>query len=261
VSILHIVQGGMDNGDKMWLEKAARRKLNSTSWVVPKSVRVGDEVVVFVRSYGFFATAKIASEPKPRRDWPNRYGAALTSIRLIKPAISLAAIRRDIPKLTWAIYPRSITSPSPEVAAQVRNLIVKRRKTGLPDLDDAALESANIDELRKVAMLSARSVIPAKKVTANYRARSLAIRLYVVSRANGKCENCGKPAPFCRADGSPYLEPHHTVRLSDDGPDHPARVIGLCPNCHRRAHYAEDAGPFNGSLKKKVRQIEQKMTR
>jgi len=110
--------------------KAARRKLNSPSWVVTKSVHPGDEVVVFVRSYGFFATAKIASEPKPRQDWLNRCGAGLTSIRLIKPAISLAAIRREVPDLTWAIYPRSITSPPPEVAAQVRTLIVKRRTTG-----------------------------------------------------------------------------------------------------------------------------------
>ena len=196
----------------------------------------------------------------PRSDWPNRYGAALTSVRLINPAISLAAIRRAVPDLTWAVYPRSITSPSPEVAEQVRALIAKRRKTGLPDLDDAALESANIDELRRVALLRARSIVPAKQGRATYRARSLAVHFYVLRRANGKCEGCGKPSPFCKADGSPYLEPHNTTRLADDGPDHPARVIGLCPNCHRRAHYAVDAKLFNGSLMKKVRQIERRRT-
>ena len=255
---LHIVQGGIENGDRNWLERAARLKLKSPSWVVPKSADLGDEIVIFVRSHGFFATALIGSAPRPRQDWPNRYGASLSSIRLIKPAISLAAIRREVPDLTWALYPRSITTPPPKVAAQVRALIVKRRQTGLPDLDDAALEEANIDELRKVALLGARTLVPASQRTARYRARSLAIRLYVLQRANGKCEGCAKHAPFRRADGSPYLEPHHTTRLADDGPDHPARVIGLCPNCHRRAHSADDARLFNGSLKKRLRDLERR---
>lgn len=178
------------------------------------------------------------SRSKPRSDWPNRYGAGLSSIHLIKPAISLAAIRRRIPLLTWAIYPRSITIPTPDVAEQIRSLIADRRKTGLPDLDDEALEAANIDELLRVALMRAQSVVTAKKRSVNYRSRALAIRLYVLRRANGHCEGCRAPAPFSRAGGSPYLEPYHTTRLADDGPDHPARVIALCPNCHRRAHLA-----------------------
>jgi hypothetical protein len=157
VSALHIVEGGVENGDKRWLEKAARLKSRcSPNWAVPKSVHVGDEVVVFVRPYGFFATAKIASELKPREDWPNRYGAALTSVRLINPAISLAAIRGggSGPDL-GDLAPQRVTSPSSKVAEQVRALVAKRRKTGLPDLVDAALEAANIDELRKAALLRA----------------------------------------------------------------------------------------------------------
>jgi len=248
VSTLHIVQGGVENGDKKWLEKASRLKLKSPSWVVPKSADLGDEIVIFVRPYGFFATARIASAPKPRPDWPNRYGASLSSIRLIKPAISLAAIRREVPELTWSVYPRSITTPPPKVAAKVQALITKRRQTGLPDLDDAALEAANIDELRKVALLKARSVVPASQRGARYRARSLAISLYVLQRADGKCESCGNQAPFSRPNGSPYLEPHHTTRLADDGPD------------HRRAHSADDAKVFNSSLKKRVCDIERRMT-
>lgn len=63
-------------------------------------------------------------------------------------------------------------------------------------------------------------------------------------------------APFRKPDGHAYIEPHHTTRLADDGPDHPAKVIGLCPNCHRRAHYAEDAKVFNHSLKRKLSRLE-----
>ena len=38
---LHIVQGD-NGGDKITLEKAARRHLNIPKWVVPKSAVVGD---------------------------------------------------------------------------------------------------------------------------------------------------------------------------------------------------------------------------
>jgi hypothetical protein len=256
MTALHIVQGGIENGDKKWLEKAARRKLRAPSWIVPKSVNLGDEVVIYISGYGFFATARINTQPKPRSDWKNRYSAGLTSIKLIQPAISLGTIQRHIPKLTWAKYPRSITTPSLEVATQIRRLISERRRTRLPDLDDEALADANIDELRKAALLHARPSAPQREKRLLYRVRSKSVHLYVLSRAEGHCENCGAAAPFRKPDGHAYIEPHHTTRLADDGPDHPAKVIGLCPNCHRRAHYAEDAKVFNRSLKKKLTRLE-----
>lgn len=256
MSTLHLVQGGVENGDKAWLEKAARFRLSAKSWIVPKSAGVGDEAVIFVSGYGFFATACIESLPKPRKNWARRYGAGVGSVQLIQPAISLGAIQRALPGLTWANYPRSITTPPPAVADRIKALIARRCKTHLPDLDDESLEGANIDELREVALLNAQRSVVSKKRGAYYRARSLAIRLYVLCRAEGRCEACQAPAPFRKADGSPYLEPHHTTRLADDGPDHPVRVIGLCPNCHRRAHYGVDAKDFNGRLKKRLVQLE-----
>jgi len=254
---LHIVQGGIDNGDKAWLKKAARYHLQSSpTWVVPKAAAVGDDVVIYVGGYGFFAMARVSSSPRPRRDWPNRYGASLTEIRLISPAISLATIQRHIRELTWAKYPRSITTPPPGVASRIEELIRERRRTDMPDLASHALEAANIDELRRVALLKATPVATVRSAERLYRARSYAIRLYVLRRANGRCEGCRAEAPFVSADGSPYLEPHHTMRLADDGPDHPAKVIGLCPNCHRRAHYAGDAKAFNRVLISRLLKIE-----
>lgn len=255
---LHIIQGGIDNGDKEWLRRASFKKMDSSTWVVPKSASPGDEVVIYVRGYGFFATAIIKSFPIPRPDWINRYGAALTSIRLIEPAISIGAIRRKIPELTWAKYPRSITTPDPAISNKIRNLMSLRRKTGLPDLDDNALVESNIDELRKVALLKARPSATVKERNILYRARSLAVKLYVLRRSKGFCEGCKCPAPFQRPDGSPYLEPHHTRRLADDGPDHPRHVIALCPNCHRRVHYAIDGKAFNKLLIKTLTGLERK---
>ena len=250
MSQLHIVQGGVDNGDKAWLERAARLKLNGKSWIAPKSARIGDEVVIFVPGHGFFATARVRSVPKSRANWAKRYGADLTSIRLIKPAISLAVVRQVVPELIWAKYPRSITTPPPKVAERIRDLITRRRKTGLPDFDEKTVEVASIDELRKLALSHARPSVTPRKRSASYRVGSLAIHRYVLCRANGQCEGCATAAPFRKSDGLPYLEPHHTTRLADDGPDHPAQVIALCPNCHRRVHYAWDATHFNSVLKK-----------
>jgi 5-methylcytosine-specific restriction endonuclease McrA len=254
---LHLIQAGVRNSDKVWLERAARQHLRSSpNWVVPKAATIGDDVVLYIGGYGFFATGRIGSRPRPRRNWPNRYGAVIGNIRLISPAISLATIRRRIPELTWAIYPRSITTPRPEVARKVRSLVANRRRTRMPDLSAEALEAANIDELRRVALLRAARSVSARSSVRLYRARSQAIRLYVLRRANGSCEHCRRDAPFVRADGSPYLEPHHITRLADDGPDHPAKVIGLCPNCHCRAHHAIDAKKFNAGLVSRLRIIE-----
>ena len=258
---LHIVQGGIENGDKAWLERAARNRLAARSWIAPKTAAIGDDVVIYVGGYGFFATARITSVPQVRSDWVNRYGANLGSIRLITPPISLGTIRRHLLELDWAIYPRSITTPAPRVATQIRELIQERRRTRTPDLDDDALAAASIDELRAVAILKARPFLTPKKSTILYRARCEAIRRYVLCRASGFCESCGDPAPFASANGSPYLEPHHTTRLADDGPDHPERVIGLCPNCHRRAHYADDAVAFNKRLIRRTTELERRYDR
>jgi hypothetical protein len=253
---LHILQGGVRNGDKTWLERAARKKLTASNWIAPKSAQVGDEVVIYIPGIGLFATAQINSQPKPKKGWKNRYAAGIHVVKLIEPPISIAAVLRHLPRLTWARYPRSITTPHETLASQIRDLIATRRRTGLPDLDDDSLASANLDELRKVAILAARKHVTGTKKSTWHRVGSLAIKRYILCRANGICEGCSKSAPFRTVDGSPYLEPHHTHRMADGGPDHPKNVVGLCANCHRRAHYSVDASSFNRLLIKKAATLE-----
>ncbi|HHY76039.1 MAG TPA: HNH endonuclease [Firmicutes bacterium] len=55
-------------------------------------------------------------------------------------------------------------------------------------------------------------------------------------RANGKCQLCGKSAPFLDPHGQPYLETHHIIWLSRGGPDTLDNTVALCPNCHRKMH-------------------------
>jgi 5-methylcytosine-specific restriction enzyme A len=64
--------------------------------------------------------------------------------------------------------------------------------------------------------------------------RSEAARRAVLIRSRGRCEN-----PRCAGDiqdlttrGEPILEIDHVHDLALGGPDHPAQMIALCPNCH-----------------------------
>lgn len=64
----------------------------------------------------------------------------------------------------------------------------------------------------------------------------------VLDRARGNCERCKSTAPFLRkSDGSPYLEVHHKIPLSEDGDDTVENAIALCPNCHRELHFGNHA--------------------
>lgn len=104
-----------------------------------------------------------------------------------------------------------------------------------------------LDQLRQIALEGVTPNSSLKQKMVNVARRAEAVRRYALARAKGICEGCLSPAPFSAKEG-PYLEVHHVFRLSDGGPDHPAAVIALCPNCHRRVHYGIDGNQFNGEL-------------
>ncbi len=68
--------------------------------------------------------------------------------------------------------------------------------------------------------------------------RSPEVRRAVLGRAAGVCECCAALG-FKMDKGEIFLETHHVVLLSENGPDMEWNVIALCPNDHRRAHFAE----------------------
>lgn len=121
------------------------------------------------------------------------------------------------------------------------------------DVAVAPAPAISLPELRKRALAAAapatgKQASPAATVFV----RSRDVRDYVLARADGVCEACGDAAPFTTASGRPYLEAHHIRRLSDGGPDDPRHVGGICPNCHRRAHYGADRSAFNAALQLSV---------
>ena len=107
-------------------------------------------------------------------------------------------------------------------------------------LYEAVLSSLQDDPAKRAARLAVADKVPDRyqTTTTSFR-RNPDVVAEVLLRASGTCEACNKPAPFARAaDGTPYLEVHHKVPLAQDGLDCIENAIGLCPNCHRKAHFA-----------------------
>jgi HNH endonuclease len=77
-----------------------------------------------------------------------------------------------------------------------------------------------------------------ERMTGSY-VRDQEVRRRVVNRANGICEYGGCQT-FQKANGQAYLEAHHVISLSEQGPDKLSNVIALCPNHHREAHFGEN---------------------
>ena len=57
-------------------------------------------------------------------------------------------------------------------------------------------------------------------------------------------------------NGSIYLETHHVFPLGELGPDIEWNVLAICPNDHRRAHYAEDRDQMRAKMVEKLTQLE-----
>lgn len=81
------------------------------------------------------------------------------------------------------------------------------------------------------------------------------VKRWVLEVAAGACEGCTHAAPFLAMDGYPYLEVHHVVPLSASGSDRITNAVALCPNCHRRCHFAIDRDEFKLSLYERIARL------
>ena len=106
---------------------------------------------------------------------------------------------------------------------------------------ESRVESAKLDTRdARLARLESALKIPRKvQATTTVFLKNADVVAEALFRAAGNCEGCTQPAPFAkRVDGEPYLEVHHRTPLAAGGEDTVTNAIALCPNCHRRAHYA-----------------------
>lgn len=151
---------------------------------------------------------------------------------------------------------------TPDLTGRPRRAIVFHLvRHGDVDLDESEESAVNLQEqplsmLRRLALEQPTRASDPKQATRNVYLRSWAVAEYVRRRSSGTCEGCHSAAPFLTKDGRPYLECHHTTRLSDGGPDQPANVVAICPNCHRRAHFGEDGNAYNSALQTVAQEAE-----
>lgn len=96
-----------------------------------------------------------------------------------------------------------------------------------------------LSRLRAAPTCAKRTVV--KQVAYIRNPDVVAERLFM---AGGVCEGCRAAAPFERDDGTLFLEVHHILPLSEDGPDTVENTIALCPNCHREAHFGKNRNKF-----------------
>lgn len=150
-------------------------------------------------------------------------------------------------KAIWALA-NEVRTNNFNVADALRHLVKLEYSTvdirTLRDPQRTYIESpASTPEIRKArqARLNVASPIPREVlvVTKEYL-RNQDVVDEVLDRACGRCEECGEDAPFKRRrNGTPYLEVHHRVMLSEGGHDTVENAVALCPNCHRRFHFGE----------------------
>jgi 5-methylcytosine-specific restriction protein A len=125
-----------------------------------------------------------------------------------------------------------------------------------PTADEATLEQRAAKLERKPIKDEPKGIEKPEQTQSSGKSyvRDPEVRAWVRQQAKGKCEGCGKPAPFEKS-GSPFLEVHHVKHLAQDGSDRPSNAVALCPNCHRRCHHSSDREEFTASLYTKVKRL------
>lgn len=84
--------------------------------------------------------------------------------------------------------------------------------------------------------------------------RSREVRRRDAGACQGICECCNTFG-FKMANGSIYLETHHVIPLAQNGPDVEWNVVAICPNDHRRAHFAVDREALRGQFVERLQGI------
>lgn len=115
-----------------------------------------------------------------------------------------------------------------------------------------------VDELLRIKNLPRPSgtKTPAKSTITMPRVeRDPRVAAWVRQQAQGKCDCCGKLAPFKNVSDTPFLEVHHIKRLADGGPDTPENAVAVCPNCHRELHHGQHRGKLVADMCQRIERL------
>jgi len=140
--------------------------------------------------------------------------------------------------------------------------IVRRSEFEDPNLMKPTADPDELDrrvsKLVKISLRKPTGQVHPKKTVGSPQTtfeRRPDVMAWVLRQARGKCECCGRNAPFRRAtNGTPYLELHHAIQLAAGGPDTVENAVAVCPNCHRLLHHGKESV-------QKLRQLYQRVGR
>jgi hypothetical protein len=93
-------------------------------WVVPKTARPGDEAL-FLFNRALLKGRGIVESLPVRGSHGRRavYQAEIGKVERLDPPLSLDEVRRSIPEWEWPTYPRSFTTPRPDIASKLLELL------------------------------------------------------------------------------------------------------------------------------------------
>lgn len=172
--------------------------------------------------------------------------------------ISATLYDMRLPRIAGYMPARNVGSSVKErIRAVLEKQDIAEFQRYVPTADTEAL-AKKVASLRQQVYLKTPdgSLSPAKvTTTTTIFIRDPAVKSWVLRESKGICEGCDSPAPFVGSDGLPYLEVHHVMPLSSFGSDRISNAVALCPNCHRRCHFAADRDEFKLSLYEKVRRL------
>ena len=129
------------------------------------------------------------------------------------------------------------------------------------EIDLLISRGVSLSEIRQQAF---NAVLPEdadnwKEAKVRRRLRNVAIRRYMLVRANGVCELTGDPASFLTTSGLPNLEVYHINRRADDELDNPRKCAVMTPTAHRELHHRQDGERLNKELLEIVHEKERQI--
>ena len=137
------------------------------------------------------------------------------------------------------------------VATIIEHLIGDLENRPTPPMVGNAVEITKIRKVLKECPAGSATPGTTTSSTTSF-VRDPKVKAWVLERAKGICEACAQSAPFSGADGSPFLEVHHLRKLADGGSDTVTNAAAVCPNCHRRLHFSEDAHAYRETIYSKA---------
>lgn len=171
---------------------------------------------------------------EPAWGWNNRW---ITQWRIVKPA------RKTVLFQDEDEVEDSDSQAVTEESFQDR--VAEARKK--PDLDELARKAAKPGPVSR------------QQTTTTTFKRRPEVVAWVIENAlknnEGRCE-LGGCESFPTPKGEPYLEVHHVIPLSEDGPDEISNAVALCPACHRELHFGKNKDKLKQQLYAHIDRLE-----